>query len=131
MRVQVFRAPSTGRNTRRLLPGSTRNGATEGANRCQYCVVAHGAMLGIRAKDPVIADQLAINGRKANLSDRHWALSPTRSRQTQPLRQPAPAPRDTSPLTPPVRPFPPPTRRAGAPIISTPSSAARRARSSA
>ena len=48
--------------------------ATSGLNRCQYCVVAHGAILRIRAKDPLIADQLAINWRKANLSDRHWAM---------------------------------------------------------
>ena len=48
--------------------------ATSGINRCQYCVVAHGAILRIRAKDPLIADQLAINWRKANLSDRHWAM---------------------------------------------------------
>lgn len=48
--------------------------ATSGLNRCQYCVVAHGAILRIRAKDPLIADQLAINWRKAPLSDRHWAM---------------------------------------------------------
>ena len=48
--------------------------ATSGLNRCQYCVVAHGAILRIRARDPLIADQLAINWRKANLSDRHWAM---------------------------------------------------------
>lgn len=36
--------------------------------------MAHGAILRIRAKDPLIADQLAINWRKANLSDRHWAM---------------------------------------------------------
>ena len=48
--------------------------ATSGLNRCQYCVVAHGAILRIRAKDPLIADQVAINWRKANLSDRHWAM---------------------------------------------------------
>lgn len=48
--------------------------ATSGLNRCQYCVVAHGAILRVRAKDPLIADQLAINWRKARLSDRHWAM---------------------------------------------------------
>ncbi|WP_232222599.1 peroxidase-related enzyme [Paracoccus sphaerophysae] len=48
--------------------------ATSGLNRCQYCVVAHGAILRIRAKDPLIADQLAINWRKAPLSERHWAM---------------------------------------------------------
>ena len=48
--------------------------ATSGLNRCQYCVVAHGAILRIRARDPFIADQLAINWRKAGLSERHWAM---------------------------------------------------------
>ncbi|WP_299360364.1 peroxidase-related enzyme [uncultured Paracoccus sp.] len=48
--------------------------ATSGLNRCQYCVVAHGAILRIRAKDPLIADQLAVNWRKAPLSDRHRAM---------------------------------------------------------
>ena len=42
--------------------------ATSRANQCQYCVVAHGAILRIRAKDPLIADQLAINYRKADLA---------------------------------------------------------------
>jgi len=44
--------------------------ATSAANGCQYCVVAHGAILRIRAKDPLIADQVAINHRKAGLSER-------------------------------------------------------------
>ena len=35
--------------------------ATSGANNCQYCVVAHGAILRIRAKNPLIADQVAVN----------------------------------------------------------------------
>jgi uncharacterized peroxidase-related enzyme len=35
--------------------------ATSAANQCQYCVVAHGAILRIRAKNPLIADQIAIN----------------------------------------------------------------------
>ena len=48
--------------------------ATSGLNRCQYCVVAHGAILRIRAKDPLIADRLAVNWRKAPLSDRHHAM---------------------------------------------------------
>ncbi|MFT7257982.1 MAG: putative peroxidase-related enzyme, partial [Candidatus Azotimanducaceae bacterium] len=42
--------------------------ATSGANRCLYCVVAHGAILRIRAKDEQIAEQLAVNYRKANIS---------------------------------------------------------------
>ena len=48
--------------------------ATSGVNRCQYCVVAHGAILRIRAKDPLIADRLAVNWRKTQLSDRHYAM---------------------------------------------------------
>jgi uncharacterized peroxidase-related enzyme len=48
--------------------------ATSGANHCQYCVVAHGAILRIRAKDPRIADQLAVNYRKADLSARQRAM---------------------------------------------------------
>ena len=37
--------------------------ATSAANQCQYCVVAHGAILRIRAKNPLIADQIAANYR--------------------------------------------------------------------
>ncbi len=48
--------------------------ATSGANQCQYCVVAHGAILRIRAKNPLIADQVAINYRKADLSPRQRAM---------------------------------------------------------
>ena len=48
--------------------------ATSGANQCQYCVVAHGAILRIRAKDPRIADQLAVNYRKADLAPRQRAM---------------------------------------------------------
>ena len=48
--------------------------ATSGANRCQYCVVAHGAILRIRAKDPLIADQVATNHRKADLTARQRAM---------------------------------------------------------
>ncbi len=44
--------------------------ATSATNGCLYCVVAHGAILRIRAKNPLIADQLAINPWKADLSDR-------------------------------------------------------------
>lgn len=42
--------------------------ATSGLNQCTYCVVAHGAILRIRAKNPRIADQLASNYRKADIS---------------------------------------------------------------
>jgi len=44
--------------------------ATSAVNDCLYCVVAHGAILRIRAKDPLIADQVATNPFKADLSDR-------------------------------------------------------------
>jgi uncharacterized peroxidase-related enzyme len=42
--------------------------ATSNMNQCQYCVIAHGAILRIRAKDPLIADQVATNYRKADIS---------------------------------------------------------------
>lgn len=48
--------------------------ATSNANGCQYCVVAHGAILRIRAKDPLIADQVAINYRKADITPRQRAM---------------------------------------------------------
>lgn len=44
--------------------------ATSGINQCQYCVVAHGAILRIRQKDPLIADQVATNYRKADITAR-------------------------------------------------------------
>src|SRR5881398_2139692 len=48
--------------------------ATSALNDCLYSVVAHGAILRIRAKDPLIADKLAVNPRKAGLSPRHRAM---------------------------------------------------------
>ena len=48
--------------------------ATSAANDCQYCVVAHGAIARIRMKDPRIADQVATNWRKADLTERQRAL---------------------------------------------------------
>ncbi len=48
--------------------------ATSGANECLYCVVAHGAILRIYEKNPLIADQLATNWRKADLSPRQRAM---------------------------------------------------------
>ncbi len=48
--------------------------AVAGANGCQYCVVAHGAILRVRAKNPVIADQVAINYREADITPRQRAL---------------------------------------------------------
>jgi uncharacterized peroxidase-related enzyme len=48
--------------------------ATSGANDCQYCVVAHGAILRIRAKHPLVADQVAVNYRKADITPRQRAM---------------------------------------------------------
>jgi uncharacterized peroxidase-related enzyme len=48
--------------------------ATSSANQCHYCVVAHGAILRIRAKNPQIADQIAINYRKADITLRQRAM---------------------------------------------------------
>lgn len=48
--------------------------ATSAANQCQYCVVAHGAILRIRAKNPLIADQVAANYRKADIPPRQKAM---------------------------------------------------------
>jgi len=48
--------------------------ATSALNQCQYCVVAHGAILRIRAKNPLIADQVATNYRKADITDRQKAM---------------------------------------------------------
>jgi len=48
--------------------------ATSNANQCHYCVIAHGAILRIRAKNPLIADQVAVNYRKADITDRQKAM---------------------------------------------------------
>ncbi len=48
--------------------------ATSGANRCLYCVVAHGAILRIYAKAPRLADQLATNPLKAEVTPRQAAM---------------------------------------------------------
>ena len=48
--------------------------ATSGANRCLYCVVAHGAILRIYEKNPLLADQVAINYRKADITPRQRAM---------------------------------------------------------
>jgi len=48
--------------------------ATSGANNCHYCVVAHGAILRVRAKNPLVADQVAINHRKADITPRQHAM---------------------------------------------------------
>ena len=48
--------------------------ATSAANQCLYCVVAHGAILRIYEKKPLIADQVAINYRKADIGPRQRAI---------------------------------------------------------
>jgi 4-carboxymuconolactone decarboxylase len=48
--------------------------ATSNANQCQYCVVAHGAILRIRAKNPLVADQVSVNYRKADITPRQMAM---------------------------------------------------------
>lgn len=48
--------------------------ATSAANACPYCVVAHGAVLRIYAKNPILADQLAVNYRHADVTPRQRAM---------------------------------------------------------
>jgi uncharacterized peroxidase-related enzyme len=48
--------------------------ATSAANDCLYCVVAHGAIARIRARNPLIADQVAVDWRKADLTERQRAM---------------------------------------------------------
>ena len=48
--------------------------ATSGANDCPYCVAAHGAILRVYAKNPFIADQVALNYRKADITPRQKAM---------------------------------------------------------
>lgn len=48
--------------------------ATSAINQCIYCVVAHGAILRIREKNPLIADQIAANYRKADITPRQKAM---------------------------------------------------------
>jgi uncharacterized peroxidase-related enzyme len=48
--------------------------ATSGVNHCLYCVVAHGAILRIYAKNPLVADQVAVDHRKADITPRQVAM---------------------------------------------------------
>ena len=48
--------------------------ATSGANQCLYCVVAHGALLRIYEKKPLVADQVAVDYRKADITPRQRAM---------------------------------------------------------
>ncbi|MBU7573604.1 MAG: peroxidase-related enzyme [Hydrogenophaga sp.] len=47
---------------------------TSAANQCLYCVVAHGAILRIHEKKPLVADQVAVNYRKADITPRQKAM---------------------------------------------------------
>jgi uncharacterized peroxidase-related enzyme len=47
---------------------------TSAANKCLYCVVAHGAILRIYEKKPLVSDQVAVNYRKADISPRQRAM---------------------------------------------------------
>jgi uncharacterized peroxidase-related enzyme len=48
--------------------------ATSAVNHCHYCVIAHGAILRIRAKHPLVADQVAVNYLNADLTPRQRAM---------------------------------------------------------
>jgi len=48
--------------------------ATSAANQCLYCVVAHGALLRIYEKKPLVADQVAVNWRRADITPRQHAM---------------------------------------------------------
>lgn len=48
--------------------------ATSGANSCLYCVVSHGAILRVRAKNPVLADQISANYQKAAITAKQKAM---------------------------------------------------------
>ncbi len=48
--------------------------ATSGANDCHYCVIAHGALVRVYSKNPLLADQVAINYRKADITPRQRAM---------------------------------------------------------
>jgi uncharacterized peroxidase-related enzyme len=48
--------------------------ATSSVNECHYCVIAHGAILRVRAKNPLIADQVAVNYRKSDITPRQKAM---------------------------------------------------------
>jgi uncharacterized peroxidase-related enzyme len=80
-RPDEFRAFFAYHDALMLRPGALTKGeremivvATSGANSCLYCVVAHGAILRIYEKNPLIADQVAVNYRKADITDRQKAI---------------------------------------------------------
>src|SRR3954453_15005833 len=74
-RPEEFRAVMAYHDTLMDKPGGLSKaeremsvGALSSHNQCQYCVTAHGAILRIRAKNPLIADQIAANFRKADIT---------------------------------------------------------------
>ncbi len=80
-RPDEFRAFFAYHDALMLRPGSLTKGeremivvATSGANDCLYCVVAHGAILRIYEKKPTLADQVAVNYRKADITPRQRAM---------------------------------------------------------
>jgi uncharacterized peroxidase-related enzyme len=80
-RPDEFRAFVAYHDALMLKPGALTKGeremivvATSGANDCLYCVVAHGAILRIHEKNPLIADQVATNWRKADITPRQRAM---------------------------------------------------------
>jgi len=80
-RPDEFRAFVAYHDALMLKPGALTKGeremivvATSAANDCLYCVVAHGAILRIHEKNPLIADQVATNWRKADITPRQRAM---------------------------------------------------------
>ena len=69
-------APETAGRTSNLTKGEREMivTTTSAANQCLYCVVAHGAILRIYEKKPMVADQVAVNYRKADISPRQRAI---------------------------------------------------------
>ena len=69
-------APETAGRTSNLSKGDREMivTATSAANNCLYCVVAHGAILRIHEKKPLVADQVAINYKKADITPRQRAM---------------------------------------------------------
>ena len=69
-------APETVGRTSNLSKGDREMivTATSAANQCLYCVVAHGALLRIYEKKPLVADQVAVNYRKADITPRQRAM---------------------------------------------------------
>ena len=68
--------PESAGRTSRLTKGDREMivTATSAANNCLYCVVAHGAILRIYEKKPLVADQVAVNHKKADISARQLAM---------------------------------------------------------